>query len=119
MDGDTQSLARRARKPALLRYVREGAIAVVMKNKVRNSVELVGMAVSAIAGLVLAAKNVGAEVPFQVAGNDQIEAAVAIIVDKTRARAPTAAAHAGLCSNVGKGAVAVIVIKNVSTQVGH
>ena len=50
----------------------------------------------------------------------QIELTVAIVVQKTAARAPAVfrSGHASLLGHVGKRAVAVIVVKNVAAKVG-
>src|SRR5438034_9918369 len=52
VDGNTESFARRSRNPALLRNISEGAIAIVMKYQVCGRVELIGVTVSAVPGLV-------------------------------------------------------------------
>src|SRR4029077_11096617 len=90
-----------------------------MKDEIRNGVKLIRMAVSSITGFALTAENVGAEIPLHIARDDQIEPAIPIVVDETRARTPSAAAHARFGGNVGEAAVAVVVIKSVASQVGH
>ena len=76
------------------------------------------MAIGAISGLMHAAINVGGKVPLHVAGHDQVEPAIAIVVDEAGAGAPSASAHAGFGGDVSKCAVAVVVVKNISAQVG-
>src|SRR6266852_8786562 len=89
-----------------------------MGDQIGNRVELVGMAVGAISGLMQSAIDVGGEVPLYVASHDQVEAAIAIVVHETGAGAPSTAAHASLGGNVSKSAVTVVVVKNIPAQVG-
>ncbi len=62
--------------------------------------------------------NVGGEIPLHVAGHDQVEAAIAIVIHEAGAGAPSAPAHASLGGDVSKSAVTVVVVKNISAQVG-
>src|SRR3989442_723439 len=82
-------------------------------------VELIGVAVSPVAGLVFAAINVGAEVPLRIPCNNEVEPAIAVVIYEGRACAPTAAADARLGSDIGESPVAIIVIKSVSAEVRH
>jgi hypothetical protein len=89
-----------------------------MEDQMRDRIELVGMAVGAISGLMQPTINVGGKVPLHVAGHDQVEAAVAIVVHEAGAGAPSAPAHTSLRGNVSKSAVAIVAIKNIPAQVG-
>src|SRR5438876_4811050 len=84
-----------------------------------DGVELIGVAVSPVAGLVFAAINVGAEVPLHIPCNDEVEPAIAVVIYEGRACAPTAATDARLGSHIGESPVAIIVIKSVSAEVRH
>src|SRR5713226_10661073 len=90
-----------------------------MEDKMRNRVELVGMAVGAISGLMQSTIDVGGKVPLHVAGHDQVEAAIAIVVHEAGAGAPSAPAHPSPGGDVSKSAVTVVVVKNIPTQVGN
>src|SRR6266567_4571646 len=84
-----------------------------------DGVELIGVAVSPVAGLVFAAINVGAEVPLHIPCNDEVEPAIAVVIYEGRACAPTAAADARLGSLIGESPVAIIVIQPVpETRIG-
>ena len=87
-----------------------------MKHEVCDRFELVGVAIGAIAGTVFTTVDVR-EVPLHVATDDQIQPPVAVVVNEARACAPSGATHAGLGRNIGERAVAVVVIKNISTEV--
>src|SRR5260370_1106372 len=109
---------RGTRDATLLRNIRERPVSVVVKHEVRDRFELVWVAIGAIAGTVFTTVNFR-EVPLHITTDDQIEPPIAVVVNEARARAPSAAAHACLGRNIGEGAVAVVVIKNISTKVRH
>src|ERR1700691_6400024 len=52
-------------------------------------------------------------VPVQIAGHEQVQFAIVVIVKKSRRDRPAAASNASLCGDIRKGSVAVVVIKNV------
>src|SRR5436305_14172103 len=56
-------------------------------------------------------------VEFEVAGNEKIKPAIAIVIAETRARAPAFARHAELFSDIRKRAVAVVVIQPRDAEV--
>ena len=74
------------------------------------------MTIAAVAGLVVAAIQIAAEIPIQVAGDDQIETSVAIVVDEACGHGPSGGRHPGFLRYVGECAVAVIVIKRVAAE---
>src|SRR6185436_20396485 len=90
--------------------VLERAVAVVAIEHARRRLVVVGVAVRAVAGLLLAAVAVPLEAPQDVTRDEQVEAAVVVVVEEPRARAPTRAAHAGPGGDVGEGAVAVVAV---------
>src|SRR5438034_10454586 len=60
------------------------------------------------------------QIKIDVVGDEQIEFAVAIVVDKRAASVPTLAvpAHAGFVGHIGERAIAVIVVKHVLAKIG-
>ena len=61
----------------------------------------------------------GRQVEIDIVGHEQIEAAVAIVIDESAACVPAFAVsgHAGLFADVSKSAVAIIVIENAFAEV--
>src|SRR5882762_5784323 len=119
IDGDAESFAGKSRDPTALGNICESPIAVVMKNKMGNRVELVGMAVCAVAGLVLSAVNVGTIVPLDVTADDQIEPPIAIVIDETSTRAPATAAHTSFRGDISESPIAVVVVEDIAAKIGH
>ena len=119
VDCDPQTFSRRARNTALLRYIRESPVAVIVKHEMSDRLKLIGMAIRAIAGTVFPAENVQIEIPLHIASNDQIKPAVAVIIDEAGAGAPCTAADARLVGDVGKSSISVVMVKNVSAKVRH
>jgi len=118
VDRYPQPFPRRTSDATLLGNIRERSVSVVVKHEVRDRFELVGVAIGAIAGTVFATVNFR-EVPLHITTDDQIQPPIAVVVNEARARAPSAAAHACLGRNIGERAVAVVVIKNIPTEVRH
>src|SRR5437667_6011710 len=60
------------------------------------------------------------QIKIDVVGDEQIEFAVAIVVDKRAASVPTLAvpAHPGFVGHIGERAIAVIVVKHVLAKIG-
>src|SRR5439155_11683383 len=60
------------------------------------------------------------QVEIDVVGDEEIEFAVTIVVDKRAASVPTLAvpAHAGFVGHIGERAIAVIVVKHVLAKIG-
>ena len=104
-------------------HVGEGAVAVVVVEDVGVAVETGRSAgdhhafVETRAGL---RHRRGLQVHVDVVGDEEIELAVAIVIDEGAARAPARllACDAGLLADVGEGAVAVVVVENVLAVVG-
>src|SRR5213078_3649371 len=119
VDGDTESFAGKSCDPTALGNICESSITVVVKNKMGNRTELVGMAIGAIAGLVLSAVNVGSVVPLDIAADDQIEPAIAIVIDETSTRASATATHTSFRGDIGEGPIAIVVIENIAAEIGH
>ena len=81
---------------------------------VGHALEVVGVAVGAVARLLLAAVAVVLEAPLHVARDEQIELAVVVVVEEPGARAPAAGRHAGPRGDVGERAVAVVAVERVA-----
>src|SRR5208283_5155602 len=58
-------------------------------------------------------------VPVHVSGNEQIQFAVIVVVEKSGGDGPAATSHSCLRRHVGEGSVAVVVIQNISSVTGH
>ena len=72
-----------------------------------------GMAVGAVARAALAAPDIIFRSPVDVVGDHQIEPAVFVVIEPSRASGPAAfVGDACLCGDVSKSAIAVVVIKN-------
>ena len=119
VDCDPQTFSRRARNTALLRYIRESPVAVIVKHEMSDRLKLIGMAIRAIPGTVFPAENIQTEIPLHIASDDQIKPAIAVIIDEAGAGAPSTAADARLVSDVGESSITVVVIKNVSAKVRY
>ena len=100
--------------PAFDGHVGERAVAVVAIEDVGDPVEVVGMTVGAVAGLLLPAIAVVLERPVEIAGDEQIEPAVVVVIEEAGARAPSAGGDAGLPGDVGERAVPVVAIERVA-----
>ena len=106
--------------------VGEGAVAVVAEEVVGLALEAVRAAhdVDAAEGAegegdaAVALQRLAREVPVHVAGDEEIEPAVAVEVAPGSAGGPVAERDAGFFRDVGEGAVVVIVIEAVLAEVG-
>src|SRR5262249_59387334 len=63
------------------------------------------------------APDIRAEVPFEVPCDDQVEQAVAIVVDEESARRPASAANSRPVRYLREGPVPVVVIEDVAVHV--
>ena len=88
--------------PGFPGHVGERAVAVVVIQQVSDAREIVGMAVGAAAGLVLAAEAVLVEAPLQITRHEQVEPAVIVEVEEPGAGAPSAGRDAGPRGDVAK-----------------
>src|SRR6266536_4414601 len=76
------------------------------------------MAVSAAAGLMLAAEPVLIETPVEIARHKQVQPAVVVVIEEARARAPAPGCHAGPRGGIGESAIAVVAVERVSAISG-
>ena len=93
--------------------VGEGAVAVVVEDRARRGPEHPRDAVEALAELVVAAEHVVLQVELDKRAEEQVEAAVVVVVEPHGAGGPVRRlVQAGLLRDVGKGPVAVVAIEN-------
>src|ERR1700722_8589218 len=59
------------------------------------------------------------DAPIEIAGKKKIQPAVVIVIEKSRRDRPTAGGNASLGGDVGKSAVAIVVIQNIFSEVSH
>ena len=98
--------------------VREPAVSLVAVE--RGGHRLVGSRAAVVARADrVVADLVGREREVEVAGNEEIQPAVAVVIHECGARAPQRFADAGLGRDVGKGAVAVVAIERRAFEAGH
>jgi hypothetical protein len=105
------------------RDVAEGAVAVVVEERVRQALVVLGPAV--VGRRRVAAAGIGGAVPDDVVGDEQVEPPVAVVVEEgggdrpERAVLLVAAREAGGLGHVGEGGVAVVAEERVAAQAGH
>src|SRR3984885_14445056 len=58
-------------------------------------------------------------VPIEIAGHEQGELAVIVVIKKSSRGRPSSAANSCLRGDIGKSSVAVVVIKNIFSEVRH
>src|ERR1700674_4644680 len=93
-------------------------IAVIVIDQRSDGLEIVGMAIGAVAFFVLAAPDV-VEVPLDIAKDNGVEEAIVIKVPPGGPGGPTAARDPSLIGHVGKGAVTIVVIELIAAVSGH
>src|ERR1700678_3682948 len=99
----------------MLADVFESAIAAVAVRNIGGRREFAGRAV----GLpFLAADLAGLGVPQHVPGNEQIQVAIVVVIEEPRRTGPATGRYAGFGSDVGEGAIAIIVIQDVFSVAG-
>ena len=72
-------------------YVGEGAVAVIVKDQVSRRPELIRVTIGAITRAPVAAIDVLAEIPIEIARHNEIQVAIAIVVHEAGAGGPSAA----------------------------
>ena len=93
----------------------ESAVAVVVIERWRLAVEIVGMAIAAHARAAVATIEVALRRPVDVVGDDEIESAVIVVIEPRGARCPPSRVlHACLRGHIGEGAVAIVVIEDAA-----
>ena len=76
-----------------------------------DAVEIVRVAVGAVARLLLPAMAVVLEGPLEITGDEQIEVAVVVVVEEPGAGTPPAGTDAGAGGHVGERAIALVAIE--------
>jgi hypothetical protein len=66
----------------------------------------------------VAAQLIGGDREIHVVGDEEIELAIAVVVDERGARAPVLVADLRLPGDIGEGAVAAVVVERVGTERG-
>ena len=117
-EGDAESFADRTGNSGFLRYVGERAVAVVAIEDVGQSLEVVGVTVSAIPRLGFPTVSIGTKGPVHVARDEEVEPAVVVVVQESGAGAPLSRSHSGDFRHVDERAVPVVTIERVSAVVG-
>ena len=59
------------------------------------------------------------EIPLQITGNEEVQVAIVIIVEKAGTYVPAISLDAGLPRDVRKSAIAVVSVKNAISIIGH
>ena len=110
----------------VLADISEGAVAVVVEEVVRLALEPVRPTqhVDAEEGAererdaAIALQRLAGEVPMHVAGDEEIEATVAVEIAPGGAGGPIAERHASLRGDIGEGAVVIVAIEAILSEVG-
>src|ERR1700691_2200407 len=97
-------------------HILERAVSPIVIKDVRNGRKRTRRAVGGSFG---AARFAFLDAPIEIAGNEQIQPAVVIVIEKSRGNRPTARGDASLRGDIGKSAVAIVVIQNIFSEVGH
>src|SRR5207247_9403191 len=106
-------------RAALLRVtVGEGTVRVVVVQDVRGPLVVVGMAIGAVAGLLVPALPVVLERPVHVSGDEEVELAVVVEVAEAGPRAPSPGPHPGPRGDVAQLALAVPSLQRVPPLLG-
>ncbi len=101
-------------------HVGESSVVIVVVELDALAFVVAGMAVGTVARAALAAPDIIFRSPLDVVGDDQIEPAVFVVIEPSRAGGPSAfIGDAGFRRDVGKRAVAVVVIENGAAIAGH
>src|SRR5581483_9628404 len=117
--GNSQALAVRIGDSRLLRNVGKRAVSVVVVENVRQATVIIGMAVGANAiRRSFPTIAIVFEGSIHVASDKNIEPSVVVVIEEARAGTPVAASNSGFVGDIGKGSVAVVVIKNVAAVAG-
>ncbi len=76
------------------------------------------MAVRPVTRPLLSTIAVGFECPINVAGDEQVEIATIVVIEKARAGAPPTAANARLLCDIRECPISVVMVENVATEAG-
>src|SRR5262249_38670023 len=98
--------------------IREGAVAIVVKEVARSGLEKARHAIVEPASGFVSAQNILRLVILNEARNEQVELPVIVVVEPNRASGPTLHSYSSLLGHVGKRAVTVIMIQRITAVVG-
>ena len=105
-----------AARPRRSRHILERAVAAIVVEKASRRGKRVRRAV----GVPVTATNlVVIGVPIHVAGHEEVEPSVVVVIEKACRNGPASACHPGLGGHIRKRSIAVVVIQNVLAVTGH
>ena len=95
----------------------EGAIAVVAIESIRRAFKQRGVAIGA--RLAFAARTIrDIYRVFEIVDDEQIEVSIPVIIEEARAAAPRRIADSGVLGDVCEGAIAVVTVKHIRSEIG-
>jgi hypothetical protein len=115
---DTPGFGKRGRNAGFTADVLEGTVAIVMEEPAGHGFVDARFAVVTFARAVTAAPDVFLPAEVGEAADEEVQAAIVVVIEPDGARRPPGSCKAGLCGHVGKGAVAVIAIQDASGILG-
>jgi hypothetical protein len=93
------------------------SVAAIVKKNVADGREFAGRAVHWISRGT--ASLAGLRAPVEIAGNEEIQFSIVVVVEKSCGNGPTACGNPSLRGHVGKRAIAVVVVQNIFPVIGH
>ena len=99
-------------------HVGEGAVAVVVVESVGQAIIEIGMAMEQSARPWIAACRLFFRIPRHVIDHEQVEPAVAIVIEPAGGHGPGFAVNPSLGRDVFEGAVAAVAVENVAAHAG-
>src|SRR5579863_8147080 len=98
----------------LLAYIRESAVAVVMKKPARPRIEDTRDAI--VMGAVRVYATCECSIELRELTDEEVQPPVVVVVEPDRARTPTRSADTRFFRDVGKSSVAVVVKKDAAAE---
>src|SRR5437867_3738843 len=102
-----------------LAYVTEFPIAFIVIKNMSHALERIRMAIAPLLDLLWAAQGIVAEIPVKVSRDNQIKAAIAVVIQKRRTAGPTSGRDPGLLSYILEFPIALVVIKLIAAEISH
>ena len=117
LEAEVQALVRH---PGLHSDIRERAVAIIAIERVGSAFVADGSAGVDLHPAVIAGLQFGiGGIEIEIAGNEQVQVAVAIVIAESRTGMPDiAAADMCLFRDVDEGAVAPVLVQNIATEIG-
>ena len=97
----------------------EGSVSIVVVKEIGRAFEDARNTIIVHARPAVVAKEVVGFSVIDIAADEQVQAAVIIVVEPDGAGCPTRRFHTGAFGDIGKGAVTVVAVKNAVTVGGH